>query len=80
MSEFRLAGSDWSPREGVGRVRMDACQPCPFFRGASFGPTAKDWTVICNWPNNGGVIDPLPRSVEPVPDVFRLAFAEGDKP
>lgn len=67
MAELRQAGQDWSPREGVGIVNMDACQSCPYFRGASLGPGRKDWNVICNWPNNGGVIDPMPASTKPEP-------------
>lgn len=74
MAEFRVEGKDWSPRDGVGTVTMDACQPCPYFRGASLGPGKVRWTVICNWPNNGGAIDPRPASRAAVPDVFRSAF------
>lgn len=79
VAQFFMEDRDWSPLEGVGPVRMDACQPCPYFRGASLLPRKKRWTVICNWPNNGGDIDPNPASVKPpteVPNVFRSAFGE----
>ena len=76
MADLRIEGEDWSPREGVGVVSMDSCQPCPYFRGASLGPWKQHWTVICNWPNNGGVIDPRPASRPDVPEVFRSAFDE----
>ncbi|NJD29298.1 MAG: hypothetical protein FIA92_13510 [Chloroflexi bacterium] len=61
MSDRLTERTDSCPLDGM-RVRMEVCQPCRFFRGASLVSPNVTWRVLCNWPRDGSYTDPaLPR-------------------
>lgn len=52
-------------------VGLDVCQPCPYFRGATYVTGRSGWEITCNWPRNGSYIA-IPLDDLPAEDIRRL--------
>ncbi len=73
MSTWRYTTKEYCPLDET-QVRMNVCDTCRYFRGASSANhEPRGWQINCNWPRDGAYVAPSEAQAAgsaEIPDVF----------